>query len=72
MSEECKAQITEHGIKIAVLGEQVDEIRDRTKELHAEKVDRREFAPVKWLGMTAGGGMILLLIGALGNLILKP
>lgn len=72
MGEECKAQIAAHGNWLATLDERVNTHSDRIRELHAEKLDRREIAVLKWVGMTAGSGVILLIIGALGKLLLKP
>lgn len=71
MTEDCKPIIHAQGRLIATITERLDGHRERLKEMHEEKVDRREFAPFKWLGATAGAGFILLIIGALGKMLLK-
>lgn len=80
MTDDLRKSIYEHGNDLARLHErfngmsarveQIDKsTTSRMDQLDKDKVDRREYAPVKWLGIAIGTPMIATLVVGLMRLL---
>lgn len=71
MADDCKPMITAQGKDLARLEERVAGLSERVKDVERDKVDRREYAPVRWVGVAIGAPVILTIVGALFKVVLK-